>query len=173
MQPEKLLNNSLEFSVWSLEKGETIMKDTKILVIANCLLVIGLLWTLGVAQASAVDYQTKYKGTMYNVQSTASYGAAAPAATFQSTSALAPRSWAEESATPMLNADGSVDGSAYMGGASNAPAGPRRAGPVGPGTPGGDLNKDDQQPLGDVLLPLTLLACAYAIYKVSRRRKEA
>ena len=73
------------------------MKDTKILVIANCLLVIGLLWTLGVAQASAVNYQTKYKGTMYNVQSTASYGAAAPSATFQSTSAYASPEWAEES----------------------------------------------------------------------------
>ena len=145
------------------------MKDTKILVIANCLLVIGLLWTLGVAQTWAVGYQTKYKGMMNNVQSTTSYGVAAPAAAFYSTSSLAPHSWAEESATPMLNADGSVDGSAYMGGASNAPAGPRRA----PGTPGGDLNKDEQQPLGDVLMPMMLLACAYAIYKVSRRRKEA
>ncbi len=152
------------------------MKDTKILVIANCLLVIGLLWTLGVAQTWAVGYQTKYKGMMNNVQSTTSYGVAAPAAAFYSTSSLAPHSWAEESATPMLNADGSVDGSAYMGGASNAPSGPRRApggAPGGPGTPGEQLDPQTQQPLGDVLLPLTLLACAYAIYKVSRRRKEA
>ena len=128
-----------------------------------------MLWTLGVAQTWAVGYQTKYKGMMNNVQSTTSYGVAAPAAAFYSTSALAPRSWAEESATPMLNSDGSVDGSAYMGGASNAPAGPRRA----PGTPGGTLDPDKQQPLGDVLMPMMLLACAYAIYKVSRRRKEA
>lgn len=121
---------------------------------------------LGAAQAGAVDYQTKYKGTMYNVQSTTSYGVAAPVTTFQSTSAYASPEWAEESATPMLNADGSVDGSAYLGGAANAPAGPRRA----PGTPGGNLNKDDQQPLGDVLIPLLLLASAYAVYKVTRRR---
>ena len=140
------------------------MKRNTIFVLLTCLL------ALGATQTWAVGYQTKYKGMMNNVQSTTSYGVAAPAAAFYSTSALAPRSWAEESATPMLNTDGSVDGSAYMGGASNAPAGPRR---VAPGTPGGNLNKDDQQPLGDVLLPLTLLACAYAVYKVSRRRKEA
>ena len=124
---------------------------------------------LGAAQAGAVDYQTKYKGTMYNVQSTASYGAAAPEATFQSTSAYASPEWAEESATPMLNSDGSVDGSAYLGGAANAPAGPRRA---GPGTPGGLLDPTKQQPLGDGLMALMLCMCAYAIYKVSRRRKE-
>lgn len=124
---------------------------------------------LGAAQAGAVDYQTKYKGTMYNVQSTTSYGVAAPVTTFQSTSAYASPEWAEESATPMLNADGSVAGSAYMGGASNAPSGPRRA---GPGTPGGQLNPSTQQPLGDALIPLMLCMCAYAIYKVSRRRKE-
>ncbi len=145
------------------------MKDTKILVIANCLLVIGLLWTLGVAQASAVDYQTKYKGTMYNVQSTASYGAAAPAATFQSTSAYASSEWMEESATPMLNADGTVNGGAYMSSASNAPSGPRRVGGQS-GTPG---QGEVKQPLGDALIPLMLCMCAYAIYKVSRRRKEA
>lgn len=143
------------------------MKDTKILVIANCLLVIGLLWTLGVAQASAVNYQTKYKGTMYNVQSTASYGAAAPAATFQSTSAYASPEWAEEST---LNSDGTINEGAYMSGRNNAPGGPRRI-----VNPDGD-DEDDKEnglPLGDTLIPLMLCMCAYAIYKVSRRRKEA
>ena len=140
------------------------MKDTKILVIANCLLVIGLLWTLGVAQASAVNYQTKYKGTMYNVQSTASYGAAAPSATFQSTSAYASPEWTEEST---LNSDGTVNERHYI-------SGPRRIGEgtPQPGTPGNPEDKN-QQPLGDALIPLMLCMCAYAIYKVSRRRKEA
>lgn len=147
------------------------MRDTKILVIANCLLVIGLLWTLGVAQASAVNYQTKYKGTMYNVQSTASYGAAAPAATFQSTSAYAAPEWTEEST---LNSDGTVNERHYI-------SGPRRLGEgttpspgsgTQPGTPGNPEDKN-QQPLGDTLIPLMLCMCAYAIYKVSRRRKEA
>ena len=141
------------------------MRDTKILVIANCLLVIGLLWTLGVVQASAVDYQTKYKGTMYNVQSTTSYGVAAPSATFQSTSAYASPEWAEQ---PMLNSDGTVNEGVYMAGQNNAPSGPRKA---------KDPDDDDDDryngPIGDALLPLALLACAYAIYKVSRRRKEA
>ena len=155
------------------------MKDTKILVIANCLLVIGLLWTLGVAQASAVNYQTKYKGTMYNVQSTASYGAAAPSATFQSTSAYASPEWAEEST---LNSDGTVNERHYI-------SGPRRV-IVTPGDDdepdegeGGGENKEGEGgdnnwngsdvPLGDTLIPLMLCMCAYAVYKVSRRRKEA
>lgn len=152
------------------------MKDTKILVIANCLLVIGLLWTLGVAQASAVNYQTKYKGTMYNVQSTTSYGAAAPSATFQSTSAYASPEWAEEST---LNSDGTVNERHYI-------SAPRRViGNPGEeeGGEGGGENKEDEvgdnkwngsdMPLGDALIPLMLCMCAYAIYKVSRRRKEA
>ena len=145
------------------------MKNTLKNIVA--ILIMALLPALlGAAQAGAVDYQTKYKGTMYNVQSTTSYGVAAPVTTFQSTSAYASPEWAEESATPMLNSDGSVDGSAYLGGAANAPAGPRRAGR--PGTPGGKLNEDNQQPLGDGLMALMLCMCAYAIYKVSRRRKE-
>ena len=147
------------------------MKDTKILVIANCLLVIGLLWTLGVAQASAVDYQTKYKGTMYNVQSTASYGAAAPSATFQSTSAYAAPEWAEEST---LNSDGSVNERHYISGPRRLGEGttPSPGGTQQPGTPG-NPEDENQQPLGDTLIPLMLCMCAYAIYKVSRRRKEA
>ena len=129
------------------------------------ILLIALL-ALGAMQASAVDYQTKYKGTMYNVQSTASYGAVAPATTFQSTSTYASPEWAEQ---PMLNSDGTVNEGAYMSSASNAPSGPRRVGGHS-GTPG---QEGDKQPLGDALIPLALLACAYAIYKVSRRRKEA
>lgn len=148
------------------------MKDTKILVIANCLLVIGLLWTLGVAQASAVNYQTKYKGTMYNVQSTASYGAAAPAATFQSTSAYAAPEWTEEST---LNSDGTVNERHYISGPrrlGDGPTAPTPGGSTQPGTPG-NPEDENQQPLGDTLIPLMLCMCAYAIYKVSRRRKEA
>ena len=128
------------------------------------ILLIALL-ALGAMQASAVDYQTKYKGSMYNVQSPTSYGAAAPSATFQSTSTYASPEWAEQ---PMLNSDGTVNEGAYMSGKNNAP-GPRRVGGQS-GTPG---QEGDKQPLGDALIPLALLACAYAIYKVSRRRKEA
>ena len=126
---------------------------------------------LGAAQAGAVEYQTKYKGTMYNVQSTTSYGVAAPVTTFQSTSAYASPEWAEESATPMLNSDGSVATGTYL---STGISGPRKVNGTGPGTP--PIPKpDDQQvptPLGDGLMALMLCMCAYAIYKVSRRRKE-
>ena len=137
-------------------KAQNIMKS----------LVIAIILIAGAAQVSAVTYQTKYKGSMYNVQSPISYGAAAPAATFQSTSTYASPEWAEQ---PMLNSDGTVNEGAYMSSASNAPSGPRRVGGHS-GTPG---QEGDKQPLGDALLPLALLACAYAIYKVSRRRKEA
>ena len=146
-------------------KAQNIMKS----------LVIAIILIAGVAQVSAVTYQTKYKGSMYNVQRTTSYGAA-PAATFQSTSTYASPEWAEQ---PMLNSDGTVNEGAYMGGRNNAP-GPRRLGEVG--DPSSGIDPPDEEdtdpiengtPLGDALLPLALLACAYAIYKVSRRRKEA
>ena len=151
------------------------MKDTKILVIANCLWVIGVLWTLGVAQAGAVEYQTKYKGTMYNVQSTTSYGVAAPAVTFQSTSAYASPEWAEEST---LNSDGTVNERHYISGPRRVIANPdEEEGGEGGGEnkegEGGDNNWNGSDvPLGDALIPLMLCMCAYAIYKVSRRRKE-
>ena len=154
------------------------MKDTmRNMMKRNTLsiLLIALL-ALGAMQASAVNYQTKYKGTRYNVQSTASFGVAAPAATFRSTSAFSSPEWAEQSATPMLNNDGSVDEGAYMGGPRRLGDGPTTPTPGGggngPGTPG-NPEDENQQPLGDALIPLALLACAYAIYKVSRRRKEA
>ena len=144
------------------------MKDTmRNMMKRNTLsiLLIALL-ALGAMQASAVNYQTKYKGTMYNVQSTTSFGVAAPAATFRSTSAFSSPEWAEEST---LNSDGTVNEGAYMSSASNAPSGPRRVGGHS-GTPG---QGEVKQPLGDAALPLMLRACAYARYKVSRRRKEA
>ena len=131
-------------------------------------LVIAIILAAGIAQVQAVNYQTKYKGTRYNVQSTTSFGVAAPAATFRSTSAFSSPEWAEQ---PMLNSDGSVNEGAYMSGRNNAP-GPRRD-PTAP-NPGVDEENDEGNvPLGDALIPLALLACAYAIYKVSRRRKEA
>ena len=51
-------------------------------------------------------------------------------------------------------------------------SGPRKVNGTGPGTPP-IPNPDNQQvptPLGDVLIPLLLLASAYAVYKVTRRR---
>ena len=139
-------------------KAQNIMKS----------LVIAIILIAGAAQVSAVTYQTKYKGSMYNVQSPISYGAAAPAATFQSTSTYASPEWAEQ---PMLNSDGTVNEGAYMGGKNNAP-GPRRN-VTSPNPEVDEENDDGNVPIGDTLIPLMLCMCAYAIYKVSRRRKEA
>ena len=132
-------------------------------------LVIAIILMAGIAQVQAVNYQTKYKGTRYNAQSTASFGGATPAATFRSTSAFSSPEWAEQ---PMLNSDGSVNEGAYMSSRNNAPGGPRKIESIGnPDTD--EKNDDGNVPLGDALIPLMLCMCAYAIYKVSRRRKEA
>ena len=129
------------------EKLNTLLRTT-----IMCLLVL-----TGIMQMHAIDY-TPYKPGAYQEQTF-------PVATFQSTSAYASDEWSQ-STTPMLNADGSVSAGAYMGGENNAP---RRA----PGTPGGNLNPDDQQtgvPIGNALL--SLLACAL-LYILARRRKSA
>ena len=127
------------------EKLNTLLRTT-----IMCLLVL-----TGTMQMHAIDY-TPYKPGAYQEQTF-------PVATFQSTSAYATENWSQ-SPTPMLNADGSVSAGAYMGGENNAP---RRA----PGTPGGNLNPDDQQtgvPIGNALLPLLLMMAAFCLI----RRKE-
>jgi hypothetical protein len=90
------------------------------------------------------------------------YGASAPGAAFQSTSAL-PASGSEYTPNPELNADGT----ASYGGASYAPA----AAPKHPGNIKRTPTPEKQGPLGDAVVPLMLIACAYAIYKVRSRRK--
>ncbi len=154
----------------------TIMKTTKknnynwSFVIGHLSLITGLLLVLsGTVQATAPAYRNTYKGTKDNVQGTMySVQSTAPAVSFQSTSAYS-RQWGDGNITPMLNGDGSVNTSAYMGG-------PRKTTKE---EPGGGINPPDEEdedntengtPLGDGLLPLMLLACAFTIYKVSRRR---
>ncbi|MBQ7438601.1 MAG: hypothetical protein IJV28_01375 [Paludibacteraceae bacterium] len=147
------------------------MRTQNIIIATRNTLLLCLIVLTGTIEAWGVEYQTKYKGTMYNVQSSTSIGSTiAPVTTFQSTSAYSEQ-WQEEEQVSMLNSDGSIANSPLAA----APSGPRRApgNGTGAGTPGGTLDPTTQQPLGDVLLPLMLLACAYAIYKVSRRRKEA
>lgn len=135
----------------------TTMKHIVYILSIACLLV------LSTTQAQAVDYKP-YTGTSCVNQR---YDAAVtPTIGFTSTSAYATDDWTNPT-TPMLNADGSVSAGAYMG--EQVVSGPHKA----PGTPGGDLNQDDQQvgvPLGDALLPL--LVCAL-LYILARRRKSA
>ena len=135
-------------------------------------LVIAIILAAGIAQVQAVNYRNSYRKPT-PVPSLKgggiSQGAVAPAATFRSTSAFSSPEWAEQ---PMLNSDGTVNEGAYMSGPRRLGEGPSPGSGTQPGTPG-NPEDENQQPLGDAALPLMLLACAYAIYKVSRRRKEA
>ena len=138
---------------------KTILRNTKLVMILAFLPAL-----LCAAQAQAVDYQTKYKGTMYNVQSTASYGASAPTMGFRSTSVYSSQfSNGEQS---MLNADGTVNDEAYGVGQSNASGRPGQIRRIN------NPEDDEENPLGDVVWPLMMLLCAYAGYKKVRARKE-
>lgn len=142
-------------------------------VICHCLSVVGLLLMLsGTAQATAVSYTNSYQPSVasYQLSAVGYQGATAPSATFQSTSAYADQ-WSQDTQQSMLNADGSMNTGAYM------TSGPRRApggGPgSSPGTPGGNLDPNAQQPLGDAVLPLLLLAVAYIVLRRTRCERDA
>ncbi len=137
------------------------------------------------AQAGAVEYKSTYRATQntnYRIQSVAPAAATAPAAAFQSTSAYSSALSSQETTNPMLNTDGSVNESNYIGRPRRVIVTPGDEDEPGEGEGGGE-NKEGEggdnnwngsdMPLGDALIPLALLTCAYAIYKVSRRRKEA
>lgn len=131
----------------------TTMKHIVYILSIACLLV------LSTTQAQAVKYKPYTSTSCVNQRYDA---AAAPTIGFTSTSAYATDDWTNPT-TPMLNADGSVSAGAYMG--EQVVSGPHKA----PGTPGGTLNPNDQQPLGDALLPLLLMAAAFCLI----RRKRA
>ncbi len=151
------------------------MKTTKIFANGCLSMFIGLLLALCATQVAAVTYNaqsTKYntQSTMYNAQQAAPYSVAtAPTSGFQSTSSY-PAQWGQDDKLRMINADGSVNEAAY-GIGMKAMAGPRRD-PAAPNPGVDDENDEGNVPLGDAALPLLLLACAYALYKV-RKRKEA
>lgn len=135
----------------------TTMKHIVYILSIACLLV------LGTTQAQAVRYKPYTSTSCANQRYDA---AVTPTIGFSSTSAYATDDWTNPT-TPMLNADGSVSAGAYM--AEQVVSGPHRA--PATGTPGGDLNKDDQQlgvPLGDAILPLLLMAAVFCLI----RRKE-
>ena len=95
---------------------------------------------------------------MNNNQNT--FVAVAPQATFQSTSTIQ-GSGSNYSSNPMLNADGmaSYEGATYT--ETQVPSGPRKI--VTPG------NSGTQQPIGDALIPLTLMALVYMLFLYRRR----
>ena len=140
------------------------MKAQNIIVVIRNTFAICMVALIGTVQAWAVEYKTSYRGAQsaeYRSQSLESQRTSAPSVAFQSTSAYSGQ-WNQDDRQSMLNEDGSMNTEVYMS------SGPRRA----PGTPGGELDPTTQQPIGDALLPLMLLACAYAIYMVSRKRKN-
>ena len=144
---------------------KTILRNTKLVMILAFLPAL-----LSAAQVQAVDYKNNYRGvhrTEYRVQTVSS---TAPAATFQSTSAYSGQWAPQESTTPMLNSDGTVNDGAYMGSPKRPGIRRTETNINNPGDP--DEEEDDgNTPLGDGLLALMFLACAYAIFKVSRRRR--
>ena len=162
-------------------KGK-IMETMKKNMLRNMMIVV-LLALAGAMQATAVNYKNTYRGvqsTQYGVQSTVGYQQSAagiqttaPSATFQSTSSYSGQ-WNQDAQQSMLNADGTVNADAYGVGRTNV--GPRRSGSgsgYNPGTPDDDEEEEgEQQPLGDALLPLMLLACAYLIVRATRKEEK-
>lgn len=164
---------------------KTIIRSTRLIIILAFLPAL-----LSAAQAQAVDYKSTYKGVRYeqprqHVEYKVASTASAPTVGFQSTSVYSSQFGNGEQS--MLNSDGTVNNEAYGVGSSHHPGSIRRTGPggtgpgdigpggntvVGPGTPGGTLNKDDQQPLGDVMWPLILCACAYLVVRATRKEEK-
>ena len=139
---------------------KTALRNTKLVMILAFLPAL-----LSAAQAQAVDYKNNYQPSGISIHPSAASGqVATPAATFHSTSAYSGQ-WEEQgSMTPMLNSDGTVNNEAYGVGAKKAPGLRKSNTPPPPG----QQDPESRLPLGDGWLPLMLLLCAYAIYKVSR-----
>ena len=157
------------------------METMKKNMLRNMMIVV-LLVLAGAMQATAVNYKNTYRGvqsTQYGVQSTVGYQQSAagiqttaPSATFQSTSSYSGQ-WNQDAQQSMLNADGTVNADAYGVGRTNV--GPRRSGTgsdVNPGTPDEEEEKEgEQQPIGDALLPLLLMATAYFSIRVFLKKR--
>ncbi len=149
---------------------KTALRNTKLVMILAFLPAL-----LSAVQAQAVDYKNTYKPTVANsYPSVVSGQAVAPSASFQSTSAYSSQ-WAEESTTPMLNSDGTVNDGAYMGGLRR-PGSVRRGGSGSNSQPGTPTDKEEeegeQQPLGDGLMALMLCACVYLIVRATRKEEN-
>ncbi len=149
---------------------KTILRNTKLVMILAFLPAL-----LSAAQVQAVDYKSTYKGVRYEqpyqqVEYKVATTATAPAVGFQSTSAYSGQWAAQESTTPMLNSDGTVNDGAYMG-SPKRPGSIRRDG--NPGTPDDKTEEEgEQQPLGDGLMALMLCACAYLIVRATRKEEK-
>lgn len=151
-------------------KTTMIMRNIFYVFITACLLV------LGTTQAQAVEYSKPYTSFRFsNMQAnpnakkglytttSSSTTAIAPSMSFQSTSSMQSSHTNSAlntsvsvgiGATPMLNADGSINSEG-----TTIVSGPRR----NTGTPGQGGN--NQQPVGDAVLPLLLMAAAFCLLR--------
>ncbi len=132
------------------------------------------LWVMGMiallpALAGAVEYKSTYGGGYSQPAYGIAVTATAPSATFQSTSAFS-NQWSQDAQQSMLNADGTVNAEAY--GVGSYRPGIRKGGSgsgYNPGTPDDDDEEEgEQQPLGDAVIPLLLMALAY--FAIRRKR---
>ena len=110
-----------------------------------------------VAILSACFVQMVHGQDFYSTQTT----------TFRSSSAMV-GSGSAYAPNPSLNADGTANYNAPSYAPSQAP-GVRYAPKP---TTGDNTNPDIEGPIGDAVLPLLLLAMAYAVYMVIRRRRQ-
>ena len=140
------------------------MKEMRYILMVLMLALIGV-------QANAVEYPV-YQPSGRQVAGPAFTPATAPHATFQSTSTMSAGSGSSTFCST-LNPDGTVNEEAYGVGRRNV--GPRKTG----NNPNPDTGEDDKEgddgntPLGDAVLPLMLLACAYMCLRPFLKRKRA
>ena len=134
------------------------------------ILMVLMLALIGV-QANAVEYPV-YKPSGRQVAGPAFTPATAPNSTFQSTSTMSAGSGSSTFCST-LNADGTINEEAYGVGRRNL--GPRKTEINNPDDPDDEDDKEDpgNTPLGDAVLPLLLLACAYMCLRPFLKRKRA
>ena len=151
---------------------KTILRNTKLVMIMAFLPAL-----LSAAQVQAVDYKSTYKGVQYeqprqHVEYKVASTASAPTVGFQSTSAYSGQFGNGEQS--MLNSDGTVNNAAYGVGLSHHPGSIRRT-ETNINNPDDPDDKEDggNAPLGDAVLPLLLLACAYMCLRMFLKKKRA
>lgn len=117
---------------------------------------------MGAWQTQAVTYKNMYQGVSHQM-SGYSGQVSVPTVSFQSTSAYS-GNWSQPEVST-INADGSVNEGAYM--AQHKAPGMRKDAIGNPD----EVDEDDKpNPIGDAVIPLMLLACAYAVNMVYRRK---
>jgi hypothetical protein len=142
------------------------MKEMRYILMVLMLALIGV-------QANAVEYPV-YQPSGRQVAGPAFTPATAPHATFQSTSTMSAGSGSSTFCST-LNADGTVNAGAYGIGKNNVSGGPRKNNGIDPpgDNDGGDDPIENGTPIGDAVLPLMLLACAYMCLRPFLKRKRA